>query len=120
MKAIQGCDQELDILPNKESNIPTLNCESLPMHALSERIDLHDSQCVKLAEHEHVIKDMIALTREYEVLKANVKKLTEWMNMCVTSKSVNTEGQRAVCETASLPLTDTVPIPTPQFPCITN
>ena len=97
MKAIQRCDQELDILPNKESNIPTLNCESLPMHALSERIDLHDSQCVKLAEHEHVIKDMIALTREYEVLKANVKKLTEWMNICLTTKYVIPVGQVVSC-----------------------
>ena len=43
MKAIQGCDQEIDILTNKVNNIATVNLEALTMHALSERIDLHDS-----------------------------------------------------------------------------
>ena len=107
MKAIQGSDLDIDILPNKASNIPSVNPEHLTMHSISERIDLHDSQFVKLSEHEQMVKDMIVLTRENEILKADVKKLTEWMNICVTSKSGNPDGgQRAAA-------TEPVPLPTP-------
>ena len=117
MKAIQGSDLDIDILPNKASNIPSVNPEHLTMHSISERIDLHDSQFVKLSEHEQMVKDMIVLTRENEILKADVKKLTEWMNICVTSKSGNPDGgQRAAAaatDPASLPLIDTVPSPAP-------
>ena len=112
MKAIQGSDLDIDILPNKASNIPSVNPEHLTMHSMSERIDLQDSQFVKLSEHEQMVKDMIVLTRENEILKADVKKLTEWMNICVTSKSGNPDGgQRAAAATepAFLPVIDTVP-----------
>ena len=111
MKAIQGSDLDIDILPNKASNIPSVNPEHLTMHSMSERIDLQDSQFVKLSEHEQMVKDMIVLTKENEILKADVKKLTEWMNICVTSKSGNPDGgQRAAAtELASLPVIDTVP-----------